>query len=275
MTEAIVASYSQNFREGAVLWRATDRPGDGLNFRFYERRPVEVIRIAEDAKLLGPDHPLTLLLDAWALPWGEGHSMIPEQSCDFDAEKGLVKSWVYMGGLRPLDDILSLGNVPASIIQHRDIFHHRGLHLLRHVAVDFGLGTVNFYFRVEGPLSEPRAKDLVELAGYRLFTTSDFEDMQKFLSDESFTFAVTIEVVTAQTKRVAFYALGLDPKSLPEVGHRLWTFFAEAPSYDAEEFTAVAWSFGVGNKKYVKAEKSYCGGVIPLLRNWKSNGFHR
>lgn len=236
---------------------------------------MEVLRIAEDAKLLEPNHPLTLLLDDWALPWGEERSMIPEQSCDFDAEKGLVKSWVYMGSLRPLDDILSVSNVPASVSQHRDNFHHLGLQLLRHVAVDFGLGTINLYFRVEGPISESLVKELVGLAGYGSFTTSDFEDMSKFLAADSFTFAVTIKVATAEIKRVAFYALGLDPESLPEVGHRLRTFFEEAPSNDVEEFTAVAWSYGADNKKYIKAEKSYCGGVIPLLRNWRSNGFNR
>ncbi|KAL9006202.1 MAG: hypothetical protein Q9188_001026 [Gyalolechia gomerana] len=201
--------------------------------------------------------------------------MVPEQSCDFDAEKGLVKSWLYMGGLGPLDDILSHGNVPPSISQHRETFHKLGLILLRHVAVDFGLGTVNLYFRVKRPISEPLARELVELAGYRSFTNSDLADMPKFLSPESFTLAATIEVATAEIKRVAFFALGLPPNHLPEVGHRLRTFFSKAPSYDAEESTVVAWSFEAGKKKYIKAEKSHCRGVARLLRNWRSNGFHR
>ena len=271
----MISAYSQNFRGGAVLWRATNRPEDALNYRFYERRPVEVLRIAEDAELLNPNNPLIALLDSWSLPWGTNRSMIPEQSCDFDAEQGLVKAWAYMGGLRRLDDILDVSDVPHTISQHRDTFHKLHLQEVRHIAVDFDSDTVNLYFPANGPISETMAKDLVELAGFSDFSTDDLADMPEFLSPESFTFAVTIEVATGEIKRVAFYALGLAPGFSPEIGDRLTTFFREAPSYDEENFTAVAWSFGAGKEKYIKAEKSYCGGVIPLLRKWKSNGFQR
>ncbi|KAL8938255.1 MAG: hypothetical protein Q9216_003995 [Gyalolechia sp. 2 TL-2023] len=274
-TEAVVAAYSQNFREGALFWRTTDRPGDGLNFCFYERRPVEVLRIAEDAKLLEPNHPLSVLMDAWAMPWGKEGSMVPEQSCDFDAEKGLVKSLVCMGGLRPLDDILSRGNVPPSVSQRRDSFHKLGLDRLRHVAIDFELGAVNLYFRVKRPISELLAREMVELAGYHSLTSSDLADMPNFLPPQSFTFVVTIGVGSGEIQRVAFYALGLLPHDLPEVGNRLRTCLSEASSHDAKEYVAVAWVFGACKNKYTMAEKSYCGGIIPLIRKWKLNGFHR
>ena len=68
-TRTVIVAYRQNFSEGAVVWRATNRPGDALNYRFYERRPVEVLRIAEDWKWLKPNHPMTLLLNSWSSPW--------------------------------------------------------------------------------------------------------------------------------------------------------------------------------------------------------------
>ena len=275
MTKSVISAYDRNFHEGAVLWRATNRPGDALNYRFYERRPVKVLSIAEEAGLLNSSNELTLLLNSWAAPWGEDLSKIPEQSCDFDAGQGLAKAWVYMGALRPLDDILSVPKVPMSITKHRSIFHSLGLEEVRHVAVDFHSGTVNFYFRAKGPLTESLAQKLVGLAGFCPFSKDDLADMPAFMSPEYFTFAVTMKIITGEIKRVAFYALGLPPNTFPDVGDRLMKFFEEAPSYDDEDFTAVAWSFGVGGEKYIKAEKSYCGGVIPLLREWKSNGFQR
>ena len=160
--------------------------------------------------------------------------MVPEQSCDFDAEQGLVKAWAYMGGLRPLDDILDTGNVSDSIKQHRNTFHRLNLKEFRHIAVDFHSGTVNLM-----------AKDLVEIASFSDFSISDMSDMSAFISPDYFTFAVTIKVATGEIKRVAFYALGLPPRTFPDIGERLSTFFTEAPSHDEEDFTAVAWSFGM------------------------------
>ncbi|KAG6994063.1 hypothetical protein G7Y79_00047g082890 [Physcia stellaris] len=95
--------------------------------------------------------------------------------------------------------------------------------------------------------------------------------MQRFLSPEGFTFAVTLDVGTGTIKRVAFYALGLPLDTFPQgMDGRLKIFFDEVPSRDAELFTAIAWSFGKSDESYVKAEKSYCGGVVPILKEWKS-----
>lgn len=231
-----------------------------------------MLEIAVDAGLLESNNSLATLLKSWSEPWGTGVPIVPEQSCDFDAEKGLTKAWAYMGGFRPLDDILGVDGVPASITQHKSTFHALGLNRIRHVAVDLHSDTVNLYFRAPGPLSESQATKLVALASHNSLPLKEsvLADMQKFLSPEGFTFAVTLDVGTGEIKRVAFYALGLPPVTFPRMDARLCVFFAKAPSYDAELFTAVAWSFGKGDESYVKAEKSYCGGVVPLLKHWKS-----
>ena len=268
MTTNIIHSYTQSFHQGAVLWRATNREGDALNYRFYERSPVDVLRIAIDAGFLKQENPLVCILQRWSAPWRGG---TPEQSCDFDAEKGLTKAWAYQAGFRPLHDLLSMNDIPDSIRKHGTTFDLLGLYIVRHVAVDFHSDTVNLYFRKSGSLSAVQAASFVQLADCTPPTSAELEEIQRHINPTGFTFAVTIAVATGDITRVAFYALGLSPDCLPDLGDRLNTFFRQAPSYDLETFTALAWSFGEGGKKYIKAEKSYCGKLVPLLRGWNSN----
>ena len=136
-----------------MLLRATNRQGDALNFRFYERRPIDTVGIAIQTDLLGPDNVLAPLITSW----NSLHDGKPEQSCDFDAQKGLTKVWVYMGGFRPLDNILRARDVPKPISRHSPIFHNLRLESIRHVAVDYHSDTVNLYFRAPGPVTEEQA----------------------------------------------------------------------------------------------------------------------
>ena len=268
VTEGVIRAYDQSFHRGAVLWRATDRLGDALNYRFYERESVDLLSIAIHAEFLKQDHPLVLMLRSWSAPWSGG---VPEQSCDFDAKKGLTKLWAYQAGFRPLHDLLSMDGIPYSICQHEKRFCDLGLHTVRHVAADFCSDTVNFYFRISDSLFSDHAVRLVQLADPLPPSSAELQEIQRHINPTGFTFAVTIKINTGDILRVAFYALGLSPKSLPDLGNQVNTFFEEAPSYDDKTFTALAWSFGWGGERYIKAEKSYCGELLPLVRSWNSN----
>ncbi|KAL8922323.1 MAG: hypothetical protein Q9172_003615 [Xanthocarpia lactea] len=272
--QAVTAAFSQSFREGAIVLRATSREGDALNFRFYERRPVAVLRIAEDSGLLESSNQLARLLDEWSKPWaGDGSELeVPKQSCDFDPVKGLVKAWAYMGAPRPLYNLFGRSDVPQSITKHRDAFYQLGLISVRHVAVDFYSNTVNIYFGIQGPMTAPRAAELTALADYQFDLAIESADQFGWLPEVHFPFAVTIEVATGKIKRVAWYALGLSMDRRPELGGRLETFLKVAPDYDVDTFLGVAWSFGPGQERYLKVEKSYGGGVVPLMKGWKSPG---
>ena len=263
---SVLEAYAQNFKDGAVLWRATNRPGDALNFRFYERRPVDTVSIAVKAGFIEKDNIMGILITSWsALYTGVG---TPEQSCDFDAGTGLTKAWVYMGGMRPIDDILNADHVPEELKRHGPTFHSLGLELVRHVAVDYHSGTVNIYFRAPGPINVEQAAKFVALADCPALPEEEVMEMRKFLNPTGFTFAVTIKLSTGTISRVGFYALKLPIGTFPEIGSRLATFFSTAPNYDKEEMNAIAWSFGPGGKRYIKAERSYCGKLVPLLRDW-------
>ncbi|MEV4258560.1 aromatic prenyltransferase [Spirillospora sp. NPDC049652] len=57
VTRAVLDAYPDGFRNGAVLWRTTDRPGAPLNYRFYERRRTDTVGAAVRAGLLAAEPP--------------------------------------------------------------------------------------------------------------------------------------------------------------------------------------------------------------------------
>lgn len=241
-------------------WRLTDRPGDALNFRFYERQPTDTITPAIKAGLLDPENPALPLLRAWA-------DFFPEatQCCDFCPEKGLVKTWLYLGagGLRLVDDVLNVPGVPSHITRHRDTLCSLGLTRVRHIAVDFIGNTVNIY----GPLPGERVRAIAALGDpERPLLDEEVSEMARFTSPEATESGVTFRVDTGDITRTAWYAFLKDRKSYPRLDARIKTFFELAPSYDDEPGDIVGWSFGP--LRYMKVERNYSGNTVALMRNW-------
>ncbi|MFF9505563.1 aromatic prenyltransferase [Streptomyces sp. NPDC014724] len=264
-TRQVLDIYGRSFREGAVLWRTTDKPGGALNYRFYERKQTDTVGTAVRGGLLSADNRAADLISAWSSLY-RGSST---ELCDFDAARGLVKTWVYLGGLRPMEEILGNPGVPRSIHRHEGLFRDLGLKSVRHVAVDYQHDTANLYFRTAKAITPDECERLLSLVKSGLPEAAVFDDMANFTAPNGFTFSVTMSIDTGEVERIAFYALKLPAGRFPRVGERLTAFFASAPSYDDEEMNAVAWSFGKGNN-YIKAERSYCGRLVPLMREWNS-----
>lgn len=61
----MLSAYGEIFDEGAVQ---STGPEDKLSYRFYERRPFDVLQIAVEAGLLEPNNPLVLFLNSWSTP---------------------------------------------------------------------------------------------------------------------------------------------------------------------------------------------------------------
>ena len=260
---AVLKVFEECLKEGAVIWRTTNRPGDPLNYRFYLRRRLDTIAIATEAGILESDNPMARLVTSWSSLYSGG----TEQWCDFDPTTGLAKTWVNLKGRRPVDDILNAPEVPISVRAHGPTFHSLGLDVVRFLAVDYHGSTMNLYFTAPGPVSEDQAAQYTNLAGCLPPTDQEFEDMCTFLNPQGYAFAVTMEYKTGRITRVAFYALILPPGKLPAVNDRVLKFFSEAPSYDKERTRNVAWSYGLGGSKYMKAESSYVGELATLLRD--------
>jgi hypothetical protein len=258
-----LAIFEKCFSEGGVILRTTNRPKDVLNYRFYLRERIDTVSIATKAGYIEAGNPIGKLATCWSALW-EGNT---QQWCDFHPETGLAKTWIYLKGIRPVDDILNAVEVPDSVRAHGPTFHELGLERVRFLAVDYAGSTMNLYFTAPGPVTEEQAAKYTKLAQCDPPTEQEFRDMKAFLSPKGFAFAVTMKYDTGAITRVAFYALSLPGKDLPSVDERVKKFFEVAPNYDKERTRVVAWSFGVGGKKYMKCESSYTGEFSTLLKD--------
>lgn len=266
VTRGVLDAYPKEFRDGAVLWRTTDRPGAPLNYRFYERRPSDSVGTAVRAGLLDAGHPMIGLISSWSSLYGD----VSTELADFDAERGIAKTWVFLGGRRPVGEVLRAPDVPEVFRRHEERFRALGLTSVRHVAVDYHSNTANLYFRTSRRITQDVAGDLVSLAGGNAPSPELVADMVEFTPRDGHTVNVTMRASDGEIERIGIYALKLPKGRYPALNDRLATFFRTSPSRDDEEMNAVAWSFGRGGRDYVKAEHSYSGGLVALMASWNS-----
>jgi 4-hydroxyphenylpyruvate 3-dimethylallyltransferase len=265
-TVTILKTFATSFSRGAVLFRTTDQANGPLNYRVYERESIDMVSLSINAGLLSHDSILGKLVQTWSSLYGtESH-----QLADFDSARGLVKFWVFLGGIQPLGEILSVPGVPECIRHSQTMFESLNLNGVRHTAVDLEKASINLYFRTRPNLSRRDMDEYISLAGANPMPDPLFEEINAHFPKSGGTFAVTLDFNTGHISRVAFYALRLEEYNLPPsaVSGRIKTFFEVCPSYEVDEMKALAWSFGEGTKRYVKAEHSYTGDLVGLIRGW-------
>ncbi|KAJ0416700.1 prenyltransferase-like protein [Aspergillus carlsbadensis] len=265
-TLTILKIFAASFARGAVLFRTTDQPNGPLNYRVYERESIDMVSLATEAGLLARNSPLGELVQTWSSLYGtESH-----QLADFDTAKGLVKFWVFLGGIRPLDEVLNVPSVPECIRRYKTLFESLNLTGVRHTAVDLEKASMNLYFRTPPNLSRDDMDQYTSLAGADRMPDPLFEEINAHFPKSGGTFAVTMDMATGRICRVAFYALRLEESNLPPsaISGRIKAFFQVCPSYEIDEMKALAWSFGDGEKRYVKAEHGYTGDLVGLIRGW-------
>ncbi|NUW36375.1 hypothetical protein HTZ77_33940 [Nonomuraea sp. SMC257] len=263
LTRKVLDTFGDGFRDGATVWKTTGRPGDHLCYRFFARAQNDTVATALKAGLLAEESAATRLIRDWT----EAQGGAATQSCDFDAANGLAKTWLYLGGMRPAEEILGRSFVPAGLRGQLDAFHAAQLDYLRFVAVDHRHQTVNLYFRTRGPITMDRCAEILRLVDAAPPDEAQLADIRTFVP-EDFCVAVTASMATGAPERCCFYALKLPPGRFPAIPERIAQFFAEAPSYDDTTVNAVGWSFGRRGGTYIKAEKGYLGDMSALLTDW-------
>jgi 4-hydroxyphenylpyruvate 3-dimethylallyltransferase len=265
VTRAVLNTYARSFREGAVLWRATSRPGDSLEYLLCERRSMDTVGMAVRAGLLASGNKMARIAGAWSARYPES-----TQICDFDSFHGLSKTWIYPGEMRPVDHIFAEPETPGGVRQIGAQLQDIGLQCVRHLVVSYLHNTVTVYFSVAGPFHRQRCSEVVALANADGDgpSPSIVSDMSRFITRERFTFSVTM-TVEGEIERVGFKAPKLPTGQWPAISGRLVKFFQTAPSRDAEETNGVAWSFGADDATYMKAERSYSGRLAELMRQRK------
>lgn len=262
--EGTLKNFDECLREGTVTWRGTSRANDVLNYRFYIKSQLDTVDLAVKAGYIKADDPMARLATSWSKMYN-GNTV---QWVDLDPKDGVAKTWILMKGQRPIDDILDADEVPESVRAHRSTFHNLGLKLVHFTAVDYHGGTLNIYFTAPGSITKPQAAAYAALAQCKPPTDEEFEDFEKFIPPQRFAFAVTMKYKTGEITRVSFYALNIPEGPLPATANdRLRKFFAEAPSYDEKRTRTFGWSYGVGDKKYMKGESSYTGNLQTWVQN--------
>jgi 4-hydroxyphenylpyruvate 3-dimethylallyltransferase len=225
-----------------------------------------MLDLAVPAGLLDSETPLVPLVRSWSLLNGG----LTSQSCDFDAESGLAKTYVFLGGALPLDEVLGVDFVPETLRRHDPVFRQQGLEHVVHMAVDYRHNTVNFYFGVPGPFSREQHVGIT-----RMVQESPPEEMLtaeicEFLPKNGYMAAVTVSLGSGSLERVTFYAdAQIHEGKFPAVGERLSQFFSQAPSYDTKDVKLIGWSFGDRGGFYIKGERSWHGNLTSLLKEWK------
>jgi 4-hydroxyphenylpyruvate 3-dimethylallyltransferase len=255
--------FAEGFTTGAALWKTTNRPGDTLSYRFYSRRRTDTVGIAERAGLM--PHGEQAALGALVTSWSALNGGAPVQSCDFDASGGLAKTWIFLAGTLPLDEVLGAPDVPGSLRRLSPRLRDQGLEHVRYCAVDYPHRSANLYFRVRGPFSTSQLDAITSLAGAAHQPTRKVAELAEYLPRGDYVAAVTVGTDTGVVERVAFYATQLPDDGLPALDPRLARFFASVPCYDERAVNVVAWSFGA-HSAYLKAERSWFGDVAGIFR---------
>ena len=264
--QEVLETFGDNLANGAVVMRATDRPGDPVNFWAGEYNRTDTISLAVDASIISPTHPSILLLRSWFYMYDNE----PEASTDFDTARGLAKTWIYFMRLRPVDEILRVEHVPESFRNHIDKFKLIGARLVYHVAVSYKSTAVNLYLNIPTELTPERCAHIIQtlLPSCSPPTASELEQIMKCVRPNAPTaFAVTMSYPSGTIERLCFYAF-MVPKELAlsiGIGQRLEHFLKETPCYDENEVINFGWSFGRQGERYLKMDIAYCGGFSDLL----------
>jgi 4-hydroxyphenylpyruvate 3-dimethylallyltransferase len=260
--QTVLEVYGEHFNTGAVLWKTTDRPGDRLYYRFFARERTNTVAAALRAGLIRPSALTELVAQ-----WGERLGQDVVESCDFDCQDGMAKTWVYLGGMRPAEEVLDVPALPSALRTRVPALRRTGLTHIRFAAVDYRTNTINVYFRGRGPLTHARATEVLATFGIAAPAQVSVDHMGAVMPTD-FCVAVTFAVDSGLARRACFYSLGIPEDLLPPLPQRLATFFQEARCQDAEPIRALGWSFGTGGQSYLKAEHAYCGDMAGRLRDW-------
>ncbi|MYW01968.1 aromatic prenyltransferase [Streptomyces sp. SID3343] len=261
-TRRVVEVFGSHFHTGAVLWKTTDRPGDHLGYRFFARERTDTVETALAAGLIRRS-----ALTALVAEWDRIFETDAIQSCDFDGFNGMAKTWVYLGGMRPAEQVLDNPAVPPALRAQLPGLKRVGLDHVRFTAVDYRHGSLNVYFRARGPLTPSRAAQVLGAVGITAPDDASVARMRTVVP-EDFCLAVTFAMDTGRAVRACFYALGIPENRIPPLPQRISAFFETAPDNDIEVIRGLGWSHGPGEGTYLKAEHSYCGDMAGRLRDW-------
>jgi hypothetical protein len=251
--------FDAELRRCVVQMKATCRAGSGLYYRFFYKWERDLTALAQGAGMLPPGHSPLIDLQADVLAHCRGAT---RAGLDLDTGFGLAKVWSFTGGPTPVEEVMGLGTMPASVRAGRDFFARHRLRHVFFVASDFQNSSMNVYFGLdEDCRNEGWLRGLLAETGGGPEDESLYPAMLASLA-VSAGVGLTFFYDRADLGRWCLYALNVPcaderaSAALPPLSERLRRFRDRAPTLNRRPQYNVAWSFGRAGF-YTKLEKSY------------------
>lgn len=251
--------FDAELRRCVVQMKATCKAGSGVYYRFFYKWERDLTAVAQEHGLLPAGHSPILDLQADVLEHCDGAT---RAGLDLETGFGLAKVWTFTGGPTPLERMLSLRTMPATVRDHRAFFERFGLRHVFFVASDFQQNSMNVYFGLEEDCrNEDWLRRLVEATGGGPTDPSAYQQMLASLA-VSAGIGTTFCWDRPEMGRWCLYALNVPcddavaSAALPPLPARLVRFKDAVPTLNERPQYNVAWSFGKAGF-YTKLEKSY------------------
>lgn len=275
----VLAAYGDLMYDAAIQVRGSSRPGVPLLFRVLMATPADTLDIATRHGWVHPDDPLASLAASARAHFSSSVIEQPEFAAD---EGGYDAMFMYLGGLRPLDEVLAVPGMPAGVRAHRERFLALGLDGVTVLHLHYRAKHVSLFFLARGPLGRDALDALVGLvehdgddaaaaAAARPPSEAAYRDIIGVLRDSGYYLTVVMDYETGRVVKVELHLLFPvrlpDDMQIPDVGEKLTTFW-DMPSYEYEDMDILSYCFGDTRLGDVLALRGYCGGLRSLLRYW-------
>jgi hypothetical protein len=271
MCQRVVSTFESDFHRHVLQWKTTDRPGDGLFYRFLSTDREDLVAKSMAADLLTTTNKPLLELQREAL---ETFPQAVRSGVDFEAVHGLSKVWTYTTPL-PLPEVLRLKNLPEAVRANESELKEAGLDLVGFLASDFISETMNVYFAWH-PEQRNRAwlQSMLERSRDTGPSKGTFQDMIES-QDEISGIGMTFDWTSQVPLRWCVYCFAVpfghrEPGvRVPQLPERLRKLRDEAPSLNYHPGCHMAWSYGPAGP-YIKLEKNYAKDVDHFLATERS-----
>ncbi len=242
-----------------VQMKATCRAGSGLYYRFFYKGERDLTSLAQSEGMLPAGHSPLVDLQADVLEHCRGAT---RAGLDFHTGFGLAKVWSFTGGPTPVERVMRLKTMPASVRTREGFFARHRLRHVFFVGADIQNSSMNVYFGLdEDCRNEDWLRGLLAETGGGPEDESLYRAMLASLA-VSAGVGMTFFHDRPDLGRWSLYALNVPcgetraSAALPPLPDRLKRFCDRAPTLNVRPQYNIAWSFGRAGF-YTKIEKSY------------------
>jgi hypothetical protein len=129
-----------------VQMKATCRAGSGLYYRFFYKGERDLTSLAQSEGMLPAGHSPLVDLQADVLEHCRGAT---RAGLDFHTGFGLAKVWSFTGGPTPVERVMRLKTMPASVRTREGFFARHRLRHVFFVGADIQNSSMNVYFGLD------------------------------------------------------------------------------------------------------------------------------